>query len=137
MGGDIKIENADRCFMGINFELTKYILANSLLHVGCEGGLIHLATQLGTKCLVLFGFTPVEYFGYKQNINLVSDVCTPCMAIWESGSGRTCMRDKNAKEPPCMLAHMPQKVFEATRNWLEFFKATRSWLERLGLKNNS
>ncbi|MBR7025473.1 MAG: hypothetical protein IKI08_05640 [Selenomonadaceae bacterium] len=57
---DVKIENVDRCFLGADLELTKYILANSLLHVGCEGGLIHLATALETKCLVLFGYTDVN-----------------------------------------------------------------------------
>ena len=124
-GRDAEIENVDRHFLGTDFELTKYILANSLLQVGSEGGLVHLATQLGTKCLVLFGFTPAEYYGYKRNINLVSDICMPCINVWENGSGRTCMRGN--KEPPCMLYHTPRKVFEVTRNWLE----------HSGLKNNA
>ena len=114
-GNDIKIENADRHFLGCDLELTKYILANSLLHVGCEGGLVHLATQLGTKCLVLFGSSGVEYFGYKQNINLVSEVCQPCMYILPDFS--ICLR--GAKEPPCMLSHTPQTVCEITCNYLK------------------
>ena len=34
--------------LGESIELTKYILRDSLCHVDCEGGLVHLATQLGT-----------------------------------------------------------------------------------------
>ena len=116
---DAEIENVDRHFLGVDLELTKYILANSLLNVGSEGGLVHLATALGTKCLVLFGFTPVSYYGYNQNINLVSGVCSPCINVVENGSGRTCMR--GAKEPPCMLSHTPELVCEITCTYLKKF----------------
>ena len=124
-GDDVKVENADRHFMGCDLELTKYILANSLLHVGCEGGLIHLATQLGTKCLTLFGPVDVHYCGYDRNINVVSEVCSPCMYIQGDGDLRTCMRGN--KEPPCMLSITPRQIFEITRNYLN----------RLDLKNNA
>ena len=123
--GDIKIENVDRHFLGCELELTKYILANSLLHVGCEGGLIHLATALGTKCLVLFGLTSVCFYGYNQNINIASEVCYPCAEVWDDCLTRECGR--GAKEPPCMLSITPKQVFEVTCNYLK----------HLGLKNNA
>lgn len=114
-GGGVEIlVNADRHIIDADLELVKYVLKNSLLHVDCESGLVHLATQLGTKCLVLFGPTDVEYYGFKENINLVSDVCYPCVWAWDDGS--TCLR--GAKEPPCMLSHTPKKVFEATSDYL-------------------
>lgn len=112
---DIKVENADRDFLGCGLELTKYILANSLLHVGCEGGLVHLATALGTKCLVLFGVNSVEYFGYDRNINIVSEVCRPCTYILPDFN--SCML--GAKEPPCMLSHTPRMVCDVTCNYLK------------------
>lgn len=116
-GKDSKqIDNVDRYFLGEDLELTKYILANSLLQIGCEGGLIHLATALGTKCIVLFGSANVYYHGCHQNINLVSDVCGPCIYTWGDGNLRECGR--GAKEPPCMLSITPKQVFEATRNFL-------------------
>ena len=87
---DVKVKNADRHFLGVDLELTKYILANSLLHVGCEGGLIHLATQLGTKCVVIFGPTCLDYYGYSQNINLSAEVCNPCMFVLGNGGTRVC-----------------------------------------------
>lgn len=114
-GSDVKVENADRHYLGVDLELTKYILANSLLHVGCEGGLVHLATFLGTKCLVLFGSNSCDYTGYDRNINLVSEVCTPCMYILPNF--QVCMRGN--KEPPCMLSHTPQTVCEVTCNYLK------------------
>jgi len=122
-GGCIKFANADVHLIDADLELVKHVLANSLLHVDCESGLVHLATQLGTKCLVLFGPTDEKYYAFKQNLNLVSDFCTPCYFAWDDGS--KCLR--GASEPPCMLRHTPQKVFEVTRNWLE----------HSGLKNNA
>lgn len=120
---DVKVQSADRHYLGVDLELTKHILAKSLLLVGGEGGLIHLATFLGTKCLVLFGSSEVEYFGYDQNINLVSEVCRPCMYIIPSF--QVCMR--GAVDAPCMLSHTPQTVCEVTCNYLN----------RLELKNNT
>lgn len=115
--GDVKVENADRHFMNVDLELTKYILANSLLHVGCEGGLVHLATALGTKCLVLFGPGSVFYYGYARNINLVSEICFPCSDILDDSNIKFCMRGNS--EPPCMLSHTPQLVCEITCGYLK------------------
>lgn len=114
-GGVEKIENADVHLLGKNLELVKYILKNSLLHIDCEGGLVHLASQLGTKCVVLFGATDVDYYSYRQNINLVAEICTPCYMAWSSGS--ECLL--KSKEPPCMLSITPQKVCEVTYNYLK------------------
>lgn len=122
--GSIKIENCDRHFLSNDLELAKYILANSLLHVGCEGGLIHLATALATKCLVIFGATSHYYFGYERNINIVSDVCYPCSYI-VSTNFNECLR--GFKESPCMLSITPQLVCDVTCNYLR----------QLDLKNNA
>ena len=113
---DTEIENADRKFLDCDLELTKYILANSLLHVGSEGGLIHLATAVGTRCIVLFGPTSAPYFGYNRNINIVPDICYPCSDVVGDSNIRVCMRGN--KEPLCMLSHTPQFVCELTCNYL-------------------
>ena len=120
--GDVKVESADRHYLGVDLELTKHLLANSLLLVGCEGGLAHLATFLGTKCLVLFGSSEVTYFGYNQNINLVSEICQPCMYIVPSF--QICMRGN--REAPCMLSHTPQNVFDVTCNYLKRLEKNNS-----------
>ena len=122
-GGDVEIiANADRHILNADLELVKHVLKNSLLHVDCESGLVHLATQLGTKCLVLFGPTDEKYYGFKENLNLVSDFCRPCVWAWDDGN--ECLR--GAKEPPCM-AFSPQLVCEVTCNYIN----------HLELKNNA
>lgn len=60
-----RIKNVDIYVLGKSIELTKWILKKSSCHVDCEGGLVHLATQFGTKCIVIFGPTPVHMYGYK------------------------------------------------------------------------
>lgn len=123
-GGGVEIfKNADRHIIDADLELVKHVLKNSLLHVDCESGLVHLATQLGTKCLVLFGPTDEKYYGFKENLNVVSDFCRPCVWAWDDGS--TCLR--GASEPPCMSNITPQLVCEITCNYIN----------HLGLKNNA
>ena len=112
-GGDREIENVDRKFLDGDLELMKHILANSLLHVGCEGGLIHLATALGTKCLVFFGISDCHYFGYPQNINIASQVCIPCLYV---ARDYTCLR--GFLETPCMVNITPQEAFRKTCEYL-------------------
>ena len=114
-GGCIKLTNADFHIIDADIELVKCVLANSLLHVDCEGGLVHLATQLGTKCLVLFGPTEEKYYGFKENLNVVSNFCSPCYFAWENGN--TCLRGE--KEPPCMSSITPQLVCEVTCTYLK------------------
>lgn len=109
-----KFENADRHLLGTDLELTKYILKNSLLHVDIEGGPVHLASQLGTKCVVLFGAIEVDFLKYTQNINIVSEVCSPCYFAWDTDS--QCLL--GGKEPLCMLSITPQKVFDVTYRYL-------------------
>ena len=113
-GGVLLFPNADRYVFDADLEVVKYVLKNSLLHVDCESGLVHLATQLGTKCLVLFGPTDEKYYGFKENFNVSSDVCYPCCWAWDSG--KECLL--GAKEPPCMTKIKPQQVFEITRSYL-------------------
>lgn len=115
VGGDTEAEisNVDRKFLSCDLELTKYILANSLLHVGCEGGLIHLATALGAKCLVFFGASDWHYFSYENNINVASSVCEPCMYVLKTYG---CVLGE--ENPPCMLDITPQEAFDVTKEYL-------------------
>lgn len=113
--GVTRLENADRHLLGENLELVKYVLKYSLLHVDSEGGLVHLASQLETKCLVLFGVTDIQYYGFTNNINLSAGVCGPCYWAWNSD--RECLL--GAKEPPCMLAITPRKVFDLACRYLQ------------------
>lgn len=54
------------------------VLKKAILHLDTEGGLVHFAKAVGTRSLVLFGPTSLEFYGYKDNINIRSDVCRDC-----------------------------------------------------------
>ncbi|SEK21766.1 hypothetical protein SAMN02910377_00346 [Pseudobutyrivibrio ruminis] len=103
-----KLEGVDNYVLGKSLELTKFILKNSLCHIDCEGGLVHLATQLGTKCIVLFGPTPVHMYGYEQNINIVSPFCNNCMGLHELWA-YDCYRKYDGNK--CMESIIPEEVF--------------------------
>ena len=103
-----EIPGCDVHILGQSLELVKYVLKASMLHIDIEGGLVHLATQLGTRCVVLFGPTPLHYYAYKENINLQAGNCHNC--IWYQGSNWRCYR--HMKEPECMYAITPELVME-------------------------
>lgn len=105
------ITAVDRYVFGENIETVKYILQDSSLHIDCEGGLVHIATQLGTKCAVLFGPTPVHYFGYPQNINIVSAVCSDCYYLDNDFS--VCYR--RLDRPECMWGITAEQVMDAIK----------------------
>ncbi len=104
-----RIAGVDRYILGQNLEYVKHILKNSLCHIDCEGGLVHLATQLDTKCIVLFGPTPVHMYGYEQNINIVSAHCSNCMGLHEMWAYE-CYR--GCKTAQCMENITPEDVYE-------------------------
>ena len=106
----ISIKNVDQTVFGKSLELVKYILANSRLHIDVEGGLVHMATALNTKCVVFFGPTPVEYYGYPENINLVSTHCNNCMGLLKDWYVECCINEEKAE---CMYEITPQIAMQA------------------------
>ena len=113
--GFSRIEGCDTYALGYDLEVAKYVLKDSLLHIDCEGGLVHLATQLGTKCVVLFGQTPIKFYAYPDNINLSAGCCHNC--YWLTNDFTTCYRGQS--EPECMRAITPEMVMEAVRRYLD------------------
>jgi hypothetical protein len=115
--GDLeRLEGAERYIMGEHLELVKHILKNSLFHLDCEGGLVHIATQLGTKCIVLFGPTSPQYFGYEQNENIASDRCGDCR--WIAADWLVHCYRKNEKLI-CMRSITPAMVLERAEKVLQ------------------
>ena len=112
--GKERFPNVDYYLFGQNLELVKYVLKNALLHVDIEGGLVHLATQLGTKCAVLFGPTPVDFFGYRQNINIVAPKCSGCHGLYEDLNH--CAKEQT--EPECMRSITPEMVMDAIAEYM-------------------
>lgn len=110
-----KIDGVDRYILGCDIELTKYVLKNSLLYIGTEGGLVHLATQLGVKCICLFGPTQVQLFGYEQNINICTNVCSPCYYLYN----KPFVCAKGQKKQECMYSITPQMVVTEVKRYME------------------
>ena len=109
-----RVPGADRYIMGQNLEVTKYVLKNSLFHFDCEGGLVHLASQLGTKCFVVFGPTPIWFLGYKNNTNISPKVCGECKSTHLNWFTECIKYDK----PECMYSITPDYVFSFMEDYL-------------------
>lgn len=112
------VQGADYKLIGKPLELTAHILKHALFHMDIEGGLVHLATQLGTKCIVLFGPTQEKYFGYEQNINIKAGTCHDCYGMWYDIN--RCARDMN--EPECMYSITPEMVMERVDECLKMLE---------------
>ena len=108
------LSGADRTFLGKSFSLVSNILKNALLHIDIEGGMVHFATNLGTKCIVLFGPTQVEYYGYEQNINIKAGDCHNCYGLYSDVN----MCARGMEKPECMYSITPEIVFKAVNDYL-------------------
>lgn len=63
---------------GTTIEEAAQIIRHAKVHLGTEGGLVHLARAVATKSVVLFGPTPSTFLGYPQNMNLTVGECSAC-----------------------------------------------------------
>lgn len=106
------IEGADRYILGERFDVIKYILKGAVFHLDCEGGLVHLATAIGTKCVVLFGPTPLKYYAYPQNVNLYTGVCEGCMDLSDNWYYECINNNKQC----CMYSITPEMVMEEIKD---------------------
>lgn len=103
-----ELMGVDTYVLGKNIELVKYVLKGALLHLDSEGGLTHLATQIGTKCVVLFGPTQEELFGYRQNINIKTNKCLGCYCLYN----QPFMCARGMEKPECMYSITPELVLD-------------------------
>ena len=96
------------------------LLKMSRLFIGAESGMVHLRHAIsGGVSVVLFGPTPVDLYGYPENINIRSNACACryCDGMvgrhWETFCAKT--------ESPiavCMRAITVKNVFAAVKNVL-------------------
>lgn len=110
-----KISGCDKYLLGEDLEIVKYLLKKAAFHLDIEGGLVHLASQLGTRCIVLFGSTPVWYFGYDENVNIVSPACSGCWRLYQEEY--SCAR--KTKKMECMWSITPAMVMEQVEKLYE------------------
>jgi SAM-dependent methyltransferase len=106
-----KIEGVSHYLNGqTSIEETGLLIKHSLCHIDTEGGLVHLANAVHTRCVVLFGPTPVEFFGYPQNINLEPLGCKAC---WFSTQNWLIECPRHTSGPECMTEHSAAGVAAA------------------------
>ncbi|MFC2637852.1 MAG: hypothetical protein ACFN0X_02895 [Mitsuokella sp.] len=103
-----ELNGADYQFLGESFQLVSHLLRNAIFHLDIEGGMVHFASQLGTKCIVLFGPTSAEYNAYDGNITIRAGKCHNCYALYEDVT--RCAR--GMEEPECMYSITPDMVME-------------------------
>lgn len=99
-------------------EQVKLLLKHALVHVDGEGGMVHIRHMLsGGPSIVLFGPTPLDFYGYDENINIRGTGC-PAWCEWSIfGWHQSCA--KGLKQPDCMKNITPDCVFEAFQNFYE------------------
>lgn len=115
----VRIDNIDLFLSGqTNLEELKVLLKNADLHVDGEGGMVHLRRAMTQKpSVVLFGSTPLEFFGHKGNINLTSGACPESCCELYSHWLHTCY--KTGGTPYCLQMLMPEVVMENIKKYLE------------------
>lgn len=116
-----RLKNVDRYMLGEDFRLVIQVLNNSTFHLDIEGGLVHIASQLGTKCIVLFGPTVPDYYGYEQNTNIRAGNCHECWGLYSEVN--RCARDM--KEPVCMNEITPQMVMATIDEYMGEIRCER------------
>lgn len=113
--GAERIGGCDAYHLGEGFPAVAHILKNARFHLDIEGGLVHIATQLGTKCIVLFGPTVKEYYGYDENINVSVGTCHGCWGLYTDVN--RCAR--GMAQPECMYGITPRLVMEHAAAYLD------------------
>ena len=95
---------------------TTAIIESAALHIDNEGGLVHIASCLGTRSCVIFGPTSLDFFGYEENINIPPASCGGCW--WTTGDWlRNCPRGFDG--PRCLSEQPPERIVEAMRPHLQ------------------
>jgi ADP-heptose:LPS heptosyltransferase len=108
---DEKVEGVTRCLNGqTTLEETSLLIKSSVCHIDTEGGLVHLANAVYARCVVLFGPTPVAFFGYPQNINLKPSGCRDC---WFATKNWLIECPRHTSGPECMREHSAISVADA------------------------
>lgn len=103
--------NADIDLCGVTtFDEFLAILKNAVLHIGGESGCVHMRHFMCAKpSVVLFGPTNKDFYGYKENLNISSEICPGCEWL-HSGWRKFCCI--SGDKPECMMKLKPEFVFK-------------------------
>ncbi len=106
-----EIKGVDVCLIGkTDLEEVKVLLANAVLHIDGECGMVHLRKALkGGPSVVFMGPAPAKFFGYTDNINCekhpCNSYCHGLTNIWY----KKCLK---WNQPKCMIDIKPKEVMQ-------------------------
>jgi ADP-heptose:LPS heptosyltransferase len=85
---------------------TAAAISNSLLFLGLEGGLMHLARSVGSRSVIIYGgLVRPEISAYDENVNVYNGVpCSPCF--------HSDRRHEPCESMACMKGISPRQVFD-------------------------
>ena len=93
-----------------------HVLKSAWLHIDGECGMVHFREALGAgPSVVLFGATPLEFYGYENNINIKSNVCAHWCARLTDTWQKYCARGYAI--PLCMDSIKPMIVLGRILAW--------------------
>lgn len=94
------------------------IISNSRLHIDGDSGLMHAATKMNVPCITLWGPTPMDFYGYRQNVNIKSSVCShACYGLKEDWNNKCPI---GYDSPKCMDAITPEQILLEIKKVLLF-----------------
>ena len=118
-----RIPGVDRDLIGrTTLRQAAALLKEAVWHIDGESGLVHMARSLGTGATVVFGPTPVDYFGYVGNINIPPATCGGCWWITETWMA---LCPRGLTNPVCM-EQPPSAIAEVTITAVQAKLATAS-----------
>lgn len=97
-------------FRRLGVRETAAAIQNSLLFVGLEGGLMHLARAVGKRAAVIYGgLLRPAITGYDENLNVYNAVeCSPCF--------HSDYRHERCESMACMKGISPETVYDMIRS---------------------
>lgn len=111
------IEGIDINLLGrTDWEDLKILLQTAWLHIDGECGLVHFRKAMnGGPSVVMFGPTPLEFYGYNGNINIRSEACEHwCARLTDTWLDRCPKQNGTA---PCMELLTPANVASRILAW--------------------
>ena len=110
------LANADINLVGkTSLAAAAALVQHASLHIDNEGGLVHLASAFATRCCVIFGPTPADYYAYADNINILPSFCGGC---WWTTDTWMDVCPRGFKTARCLSEQRPADIVaQITAQW--------------------
>ena len=129
-----QIKNVDVDLVGkTSIDELKTVLKYSLLHIGPEGGLVHLKHFLHGKSVVIFGGSSISLCGYEDNYNLRSELACcngSCFLFKINYRKAICPFNRRSRHAMCMELLRPETVFDKVAGFLDELKVCNYYQEK-------